>query len=45
MLQVLDTWEYASLPSGKHTVGHKWVFTVKYTPTGQLNRFKARLTA
>lgn len=45
MLQALDTWEYATLPAGKHMVGHKWVFTVKYTPTGQLDRFKARLTA
>ena len=45
MLQALDTCEYATLPPGKHTIGHKWVFTVKYTPTGQLDRFKARLTA
>lgn len=44
-LQALDTWEYVILPLGKHTVGHKWVFTVKYTPTGQLDKFKARLTA
>ena len=45
MLQALDTWEYTELPPGKHAVGHKWVFTVKYTPTGQLDKFKARLTA
>ena len=44
-LQSLDTWEYVSLPLGKRTVGHKWVFTIKYTPTGQLDKFKARLTA
>ena len=44
-LQSLDTWEYVTLPPGKRTVGHKWVFTVKYTPTGQLDKFKARLTA
>ena len=45
MLQSLGTWEYAELPGDKRAVGHKWVFTVKYTPTGQIDRFKARLTA
>lgn len=44
-LQSLGTWEYVALPMGKRPVGHKWVFTVKYTPTGQLDKFKARLTA
>ena len=38
-------WEYVALPMGKRPVGHRWVFTVKYTPTGQLDKFKARLTA
>jgi hypothetical protein len=42
-LQTLDTWEFADLPDGKRPVGSKWVFTVKYTPTGLLDRFKARL--
>lgn len=45
MLQSLGTWEYAELPADKRAVGHKWVFTVKYTTTGQIDRFKARLTA
>jgi Reverse transcriptase (RNA-dependent DNA polymerase) len=44
-LQTLDTWEFADLPDGKRPVGCKWVFTVKYTPTGLLDRFKARLVA
>jgi hypothetical protein len=44
-LQALDTWEFADLPAGKRPVGSKWVFTVKYTPTGLLDRFKARLVA
>jgi hypothetical protein len=44
-LQALDTWEFADLPDGKRPVGSKWVFTVKYTPTGLLDRFKARLVA
>jgi hypothetical protein len=41
--QVLDTWEFADLPDGKRPVRSKWVFTVKYTPIGLLDRFKARL--
>ena len=44
-LQALGTWEYAELPPGEKTVGCKWVFTVKYTPTGLINRYKARLVA
>lgn len=44
-LQCLGTWEHATLPPGKSTIGTKWVFTVKYTPTGLVHRFKARLVA
>ncbi|KAM3067034.1 hypothetical protein ACMFMG_012223 [Clarireedia jacksonii] len=44
-LQALGTWEYAILPEGKKPVGTKWVFAVKYTPTGLIDRFKARLVA
>jgi hypothetical protein len=44
-LQALGTWEYAELPEGKKPVGTKWVFTVKRTPTGLIDRFKARLVA
>jgi hypothetical protein len=36
---------HAELPPSKATVGTKWVFTVKYTPTGLIDRFKARLVA
>ena len=44
-LQALDTWTYAELPPGKQLLGHTWVFTVKYTPTGLIDRYKARLVA
>ncbi|RVW27824.1 Retrovirus-related Pol polyprotein from transposon RE2 [Vitis vinifera] len=30
---------------GKHPVGCKWVFTVKYNPDGKVERYKARLVA
>lgn len=41
----LGTFEYVDLPPGKETVDTKWVFTIKYTPTGLVDRFKARLVA
>jgi hypothetical protein len=44
-LQALDTWEYVDLPPGVRTVGSKWVFTIKLTPTGLIDRYKARLVA
>ncbi len=44
-LQALDTWKYTKLLPGQPTVGCKWVFTVKYTPTGLIDRYKARLVA
>ena len=33
------------LPSGKSTVGCRWVYTVKVDPDGQVDRLKARLVA
>jgi Reverse transcriptase (RNA-dependent DNA polymerase) len=37
------TWEIVSRPSGKKTVGSKWVFTVKHNPEGKVDSLKARL--
>jgi hypothetical protein len=44
-LQALDTWSYTELPPGKKLIGFTWVFTVKYTLTGLIDRYKARLVA
>ena len=44
-LQALNTWKYDELPPGKQLLGHTWVFTVKYTPIGLIDRYKARLVA
>lgn len=44
-LQVLNTWKYVKLPPGKKAIGCKFVFTVKYTPTGLIDQYKARLVA
>jgi hypothetical protein len=39
------TWELALLPEGKKAVGCKWIFTVKQTLEGKIDRYKARLVA
>ena len=39
------TWELVDLPQGKQPVGCTWVFTIKHTPEGKVERYKARLMA
>ncbi|RVW54229.1 Retrovirus-related Pol polyprotein from transposon TNT 1-94 [Vitis vinifera] len=40
-----STWDLVVLPSGKFTVGCRWVYTVKVSPDGQVDHLKARLVA
>ncbi|RVW53002.1 Retrovirus-related Pol polyprotein from transposon RE1 [Vitis vinifera] len=40
-----DTWDLVVYPSGKSTVGCRWVYAVKVGPDGQVDRLKARLVA
>ncbi|RVW25075.1 putative mitochondrial protein [Vitis vinifera] len=39
------TWVLVVLPSGKSTVGCRWVYTIKVGPDGQVDRLKAHLVA
>ncbi|RVX02837.1 Retrovirus-related Pol polyprotein from transposon TNT 1-94 [Vitis vinifera] len=39
------TWDLVVLPSGKSTVGCRWVYAVKVGPDGQVDHLKARLVA
>ena len=39
------TWEEFVLPNGANLVSTKWVFTIKETVSGGIERFKARLVA
>ena len=38
-------WTLVQLPETKKTVGCKWVYTIKFGPTGNVERYKARLVA
>ncbi|CAL8151232.1 unnamed protein product [Prunus armeniaca] len=44
-LQKNSTWELVPLPSGKRTVGYKWIYTIKLKADGSIERYKARLVA
>ena len=44
-LEDTGTWTVCELPPGKHPVGCKWVYTIKFNPDGTIERFKARLFA
>ncbi|CAL2245805.1 unnamed protein product [Prunus armeniaca] len=44
-LQKNSTWELVPLPSGKRTVGCRWIYTIKLKVDGSIERYKARLVA
>jgi hypothetical protein len=44
-LEKNKTWDLVKLPIGKKVVSCKWVFTVKQTPEGKVERYKARLVS
>jgi hypothetical protein len=44
-LEKNKTWDLVKLPVGKKAVSCKWVFTVKHTREGKVERYKAGLVA
>jgi hypothetical protein len=41
----MNAWKIVDRPPDRKVVGSKWVFKVKYTPSGHIDKFKARLVA
>lgn len=37
------TWDLVTLPQGRKVIDNKWVYKIKHKPSGQIERFKARL--
>jgi hypothetical protein len=44
-IQSAGTWTLVPLPPGRQPIGSKWVFKVKRTADGSVDRYKARLVA
>nr|GEV89762.1 integrase, catalytic core [Tanacetum cinerariifolium] len=44
-LEENETWSIKELPSGKKPIDSKWVYKIKYKPSGEIERYKARLVA
>ena len=44
-LHKTGTWYLVDLPSGKSTIGYKWVYKIKTRSHGIVDRYKARLVA
>lgn len=37
------TWDLVGLPRGRNVIDNKWVYKVKESPSGGIERYKARL--
>ena len=44
-LKVNQIWTLVDLPSGRKTIGNKWILKLKRKVDGSINRYKARLVA
>lgn len=44
-LEENNTWTLVDLPAGKHPIGCKWVYKVKYHADRTIERYTARLVA
>lgn len=42
-LEFNKTWIVVPLPPGKHSIGCRWLYKIKYHLDGSIDRYKARL--
>jgi hypothetical protein len=40
-----DVWEMVPRPKGKPVIGSRWIYTIKHTVDGSVEKFKARFVA
>jgi hypothetical protein len=40
-----NAWTECELPAGRHAIGYKWIWKIKYMSTGDIDRYKACLVA
>jgi len=45
MLQKRGTWKLIEKPKDRKVIGSRWTYTIKYGPSGEILRYKARLVA
>ena len=45
VVELTNTWVVLPLPKGKHAIGCKWIYKVKYKSNGSIERYKACLVA
>lgn len=44
-LESNNTWSIVPLPTGKHSIGCKWLYKTNFKPDGSVDCYKARLVA
>ena len=44
-LEANHTWDLTSVPAGKHPIGCKWMYKIKFKSDGSIERYMARLVA
>lgn len=42
-MELNHTWSIVPLTRGKHAVGYRWIYKIKYNSNGTVDRYKARL--
>lgn len=44
-MEVNNTWSIGKLPKGKHFIGCRWIYKIKYNLDGSICRYEGHLVA